>query len=222
MKKAVVILFLTIGLMMSGTGFGWAQQSGFDGYQKFNHDTQKENFEKALQLFKQHKLTSALKILEKLYDDNFNLFYVSLHLGDLYLTLGRYDEALKVYKRFAERFMVKLKRLGFPSKKNITYSHFYYNLGTLYIKLNRTREGIDALKKVLKSHNYRAPIEQSDRNEAFFTLTPREFYANVHYRLGMAYLQLGDKKNAVKQYERLKELDEHQGETFRQLLCLPE
>lgn len=218
MKKAVVLIFLSIGFVLFFSGISWCRQSAYDRYQSFQHSTKEDMFKKALELERQQKPAEALKIIKKLYDNEIKPFAMALHLASLYINLGQYNEALKIYEKFKRQHRLTLRQLGKPSRKNVTYSHFYFNLGTIYLKLKRYGDGIEALKKVLKSHNYRTPNRHSKNRDIFSKQTPRQFYSMVHYQLGLAYLKMGDKKNAVKQYERLKDLDEKKGEQLRQRL----
>lgn len=207
MKKAIVITFLFMGLVMFFTGTSSGEISPYNGYQKFVHNTRAEMYENALKLMDRGQPGDALNLFKKLYDDSVSPFSSALHLGSIYIQLGRYEDALNVYERMQEQHFIAFSRLKRPARKNMVYSHYYYNLGMLYKKLNRPADSVEAFKKVLKSHNYRVPRSSQEGYGLFSHQTPTQFYSNVHLQLGAAYLELGDKAGAEKQCGRLKELD---------------
>ena len=63
----------------------------------------------------------------------------------------------------------------------------YNNMGIAYGKLNKPDNEIAALKKAIQ-------------------LRPR--YSSARYNLGITYLKTGNKKEALKEYEALKDFDE--------------
>ena len=70
----------------------------------------------------------------------------------------------------------------------------YNNMGVAYGKLNKPAEEIEALKKAIK-------------------IRPR--YTSARYNLGMTYLKTGNKKEALKEYEALKDFDEGAAEALK-------
>jgi len=219
MKKAIVITLLSMGLMIYLTCASNHSHHPYDGYQQFYHNTQAEMYENALKLLDRGQLNDALIIVKKLYDDAIAPFTIALHLGNIYIRTGRYEEALGVYNRLEQQHAVLLSQLKTPSRKNIMYSHFYFNLGLLYKKLNRYNDSAAAFKKVLISHNYRVPKTSFEGSRLYSQIPPTQFYAKVHFQLGTVYLEMGDKANALKQSSRLQELDKNKSETLQHLIA---
>jgi tetratricopeptide (TPR) repeat protein len=135
------------------------------------------------------------------------------HLADLYERNAQYKEAIGTYEKVLKlrpgsgyvyfKIGTAHSRLNQPSeavtafqsaiKYMPDYAVAYNNLGIAYGKLNKTDLEIAALKKAIK-------------------LRPR--YSSARYNLGMTYLRTGNKKEALKQYETLKDFDEGAAEAL--------
>ena len=135
------------------------------------------------------------------------------HLADLYERNAQYKEAIDTYKKVLKlrpgsgyvyfKIGTAYDRLNQPSeavnafqsaiKYMPAYAVAYNNLGIAYGKLNKSDQEIAALKKAIK-------------------LRPR--YSSARYNLGMTYLKTGNKKEALKEYEALKDFDEGAAEAL--------
>ena len=73
------------------------------------------------------------------------------------------------------------------------YAAAYNNMGVAYGKLNKPDQEIEALNKALK-------------------IRPK--YASARYNLGMTYIKIGNRKEALRQYEALKIFDEGTAEAL--------
>src|SRR5262249_15800199 len=98
-------------------------------------------------------------------------------IGITFSLMGKYEEAVEAYKE-------AIKRRSDDGSPMLYYD--YVGLAAMYGKLDRTNEEISALKEAI-------------------ALRPR--IPTAHLGLGMAYLNMGDKKAARDEYNILKGLD---------------
>lgn len=129
------------------------------------------------------------------------------HLADLYDRNAQYTEAVDTYKK-----VVKLK-------PDMGYA--YLKMGTAYDRLNQPAEAVEAFKKAEKyMPNY--PVVYNNLGVAYGKMNKlneevsalqkaiklRPSYTSAHFNLGITYLKMRNKKEAVKQYEALRQFDE--------------
>jgi len=135
------------------------------------------------------------------------------HLADLYERNAQYKEAIDTYTKVLKikpdagyvyfKIGTAYDRINQPAeavtafqsaiKYMPSYAVAYNNLGIAYGKLNKNDQEIGALKKAIK-------------------LRPR--YSSARYNLGITYLKTGNKREALKEYEALKDFDEGTAETL--------
>jgi len=129
------------------------------------------------------------------------------HMADLFERNAQYKEAIDAYKKVLQvkpnsgyvyfKIGTAYDRINQPAeavtafqsaiKYMPTNAVAYNNMGVAYGKLNKTDNEIAALKKAIQ-------------------LRPR--YSSARYNLGITYLKTGNKKEALKEYEALKDFDE--------------
>jgi tetratricopeptide (TPR) repeat protein len=135
------------------------------------------------------------------------------HLADLYERNAQYKEAIDTYMKVLKikpdagyvyfKIGTAYDRIDQPAeavtafqsaiKYMPSYAVAYNNMGVAYGKLNNPDKEIAALKKAIK-------------------LRPR--YSSARYNLGITYLKTGNKKEALKEYEALKDFDEGTAEAL--------
>ena len=135
------------------------------------------------------------------------------HMADLYERNAQYKEAIETYKKALKirpgsgyiyfKIGTAYDRINQPAeavtafqsaiKLMPTNAVAYNNMGVAYGKLNKPDNEIAALKKAIK-------------------LRPR--YSSARYNLGITYLKTGNKKEALKEYEALKDFDEGTAEAL--------
>ncbi len=136
------------------------------------------------------------------------------HMADLYERNAQYKEAIDTYNKVLKirpgsgyvyfKIGTAYDRMNQPAeavtafqsalKHMPTYAVAYNNMGIAYGKLNKPDEEIAALKKAIK-------------------LRPR--YSSARYNLGITYLKTGNKKEALREYEALKDFDEGTAEALK-------
>ena len=140
-------------------------------------EQRKELCERAIEKFKQ-----AIKINPEFADAYFQL-------GLVYGELERYDEGISTYKE-----AIRIKPDFFAA---------YYNLGETYHKLTRHDESITAYKEAIRNK----PDFVEVHKEIDVITFGRQRAVKLHYMLGKAYLEVGQKDSALKEYKILKDLD---------------
>jgi len=116
-------------------------------------------------------------------------FYAWRNMGLVCSYLGRYEEAIEAFTRAI--------RINSDSGSGYTYFH----LGQCYFHLEKWKKAIETYIEALK---------QGIRSKPGLAIT--------HYNLGLAYLSLGDRDSALREYDILKDLDEKWAEILFQLL----
>ena len=131
---------------------------------------------------------------------------ILLNTGDAYLTLGRYGEAIDVYKEALEKNShLNLARIGLGMayyrqgrykdaidaylksiEENPKLSQSWIGLGKIYAKLNEHRNAIDACKQAL-------------------SIDPES--ASIWSEIGNIYSEIGKYRDAVSSYKKSIEID---------------
>ena len=129
------------------------------------------------------------------------------HMADLYERNAQYKEAIDTYKK-----ALKIR----PGS-----GYIYFKIGTAYDRINQPAEAVDAFQSAIKHMpNYAVaynnmgiaygklnkPDNEIAALKKAIKLRPR--YSSARYNLGITYLKTGNKKEALKEYEALKDFDE--------------
>jgi len=107
-------------------------------------------------------------------------------MGITFSLMGKYEDAVEAYQQ-------AIKRQSDDGSPLLYYD--YVSLAAMYGKLDRTKEEIRALKEAI-------------------ALRPR--IPTAHLGLGMAYLNMGDKKSATDEYNLLRNLDRQMADSLQQ------
>lgn len=129
------------------------------------------------------------------------------HLADLHERNAQYREEIEALKR-----VVELR----PDK-----GYAYLKMGTAYNQLGQHKEAVDAFKKAIR---YMPDYAVAYNNLAIAygklglvddeiaslkkAIKLRPQYAIARYNLGMAYLKKGNKREALQEYNKLKDIDQ--------------
>jgi tetratricopeptide (TPR) repeat protein len=133
-------------------------------------------------------------------------------LGDLYFTVGRYDEAIAAYK---QGIGVKPK----PGSLLPDFSGSYtgpQRLASLYVKMGRLEDAIEPCREAIQLNQkneeaYRILADvylKLGRNKDAIEISKQAVQAmpdnaETYYELGATFLATGDKKSALAQYKIL-------------------
>ena len=135
------------------------------------------------------------------------------HMADLYERNAQYKEAIDTYNK-----VLKIK----PGS-----GYLYFKIGTAYNRMNQPAEAVTAFQSAIKHMPANAvaynnmgiaygklnkPDKEIDALKKAIKLRPR--YSSARYNLGITYLKTGNKKEALKEYEALKDFDEGTAETL--------
>ena len=129
------------------------------------------------------------------------------HMADLYERNAQYKEAIDAYNK-----VLKIR----PKS-----GYIYFKIGTAYDRINQPAEAVTAFQEAVKLMPTNAvafnnmgiaygKLNKPDKEIAALKkaikLRPR--YSSARYNLGITYLKTGNKKEALKEYEALKDFDE--------------
>jgi len=135
------------------------------------------------------------------------------HLADLYERNAQYKEAIETYT----------KALKFKPEAG----YIYFKMGTAYDRINQPAEAVKAFQSALKympsyavAYNnmgvaygkLNKPDEEITALNKAIKIRPK--YASARYNLGMTYMKIGNRKEALRQYEALKNFDEGTAEAL--------
>ncbi len=135
------------------------------------------------------------------------------HMADLYERNSQYKEAIDTYKK-----VLKIRPKG---------GYIYFKIGTAYDRINQPAEAVAAFQTAIKLMPTNAVVynnmgiaygklNKPDKEIAALKqaikLRPR--YYSARYNLGITYLKTGNKKEALKEYEALKDFDEGTAEAL--------
>jgi tetratricopeptide (TPR) repeat protein len=189
-------------------------------WRKFLSDINFDLFDQGIKQLDNGQLAEAAETFNRIVRRKTLSFCPYFFLAGIYSQLGQYKETVLTCENalyFSDR--MKFKRLGVSSAKNPIYSQFLYTLGTACLNLNRYMDAVDCFEQVIESHNYKKT--NSSIIKKFYPtsrLSPSAFYALVHYNLGIAYSSLGDQKEALQQYQKLKKLDKEKAEKLKNII----
>jgi tetratricopeptide (TPR) repeat protein len=136
------------------------------------------------------------------------------HMADLYERNAQYKEAIDAYRK-----VLKIRGES---------GYVYFKIGTDYNRMDQPAEAVTAFKSAIKlmptyavAYNNMAvaygklkkPDEEIASLKKAIKLRPR--YTSARYNLGITYLKIGNKKDALSEYEALKEFDEGAAEALK-------
>ena len=137
-----------------------------------NYYVFKANFEKA-----EESLLSAISIAEKQKDAN--LSYSLLVLGELYIKMERYDEALQLFNKSLKL----LKKL----KMNFGIHHLYCRLARLYFQIEDNEKGEEYL---IKAEKLLPKITDIDSQKTMYKLFIDYYNSIKNYEKALEYSKL--------------------------------
>lgn len=167
-------------------------------------------------LYKEGKFQEALPHFTNFLAGNPDQYKMGINLGNCYLQLKRYEEAVKTFKQVIDGFKKDTPNL----KGNANVASLYANIGEAYSSMNNLEEA---------AVNYKKSMEISPPTDAAVAYNVAEILFNggktdeaieyyslavklkpemaIYYsKLGYAYLNKGDLKGAVSYFEKFVKL----------------
>lgn len=216
MKIKTIILSLVVVVLFTGA---LAAQSANNNWKYFLSDIDKDLFDRGIKEVESGKLSDAAATFELALSRKTLSFGPHFWLAGIYGQMDRPDAAVAACKKILYRFPTRIRALGHRAVKNPVYSQLYYTLGTAYLELNRYKEAAAAFKKILRSRNYKRT--NSYNIKRFFPVSDLKvetFYTLTHFNLGIAYISMGDRESAMKQYKKLESLDRERAEKLLRVI----
>lgn len=141
--------------------------------------------ERGISLYREGHFQEALKMLNKITDDEF-IIVKHYHRGLVLARMGHLEEALEAFKEIRE---IPAYIKGFDSG---SFLHAYYaSLGSLLQQLSRTKEGY--LDDAITCYEYALQLKGTD--------------ARLWHNLAIAYIDLGMPGEAIDKLKRSIDLD---------------
>jgi tetratricopeptide (TPR) repeat protein len=166
----------------------------------------KEDFKKGNDLFDEEKFEEAIAVFTGIVEKFPDAYFVNLNIGHGYFKLENYEEAEKSYKKLLEsdndhvHALISIgnchmnqgnmdKALEWYNKiefEKIDDPIVLYNVGTVFYNNSNTEEALKYYKKSVEI---------------------QEGFLDGHYQLGLAYLTLGRKPDAIAEFETYLKFD---------------
>jgi tetratricopeptide (TPR) repeat protein len=136
------------------------------------------------------------------------------HMADLYERNAQYKEAIDTYNK-----VLKIK----PGS-----GYIYFKIGTAYSRMDQPGEAVTAFQASIKHMPANAvaynnmgiaygklnnPDKEIAALKKAIKLRPR--YSSARYNLGITYMKTGNKKEALAEYQALKDFDEGTAEALK-------
>lgn len=189
-----------------------------------------EGFKKGNALYKEGKYSEALPYFESFLKKNPGQFKMGINLGNCYMQLKKYEEAVKTFKMVVEGFKKETSSL----KGNEKAATIYASIGEAYGALNNFDEAAVYYKKSMELFPPRDAAVAYNIAEIMFnggkTDEAIEYYglaaklkpemAIYYQKLGYAYLNKGDFPQAAANFEKFIKLapDDPQTPTLQSLV----
>ncbi len=179
-------------------------------------DESRDIFMKATALFKERNFEAALALFLDFREQQPTMYKIGINIGNCYLELQRFDEAIKEFQAIAEKIIAENPEV----KGNTELAKIYASIGDTYMRQNKFDQAMEFFKKSIE-------IDQSDHAlpynvaEILFaagkTDEAIEYYnmairikpdwPKSYMQIGYAYLNKGDTGEAVKNLKKFLELD---------------
>lgn len=167
-------------------------------------------------LYKEGKFQEALPYFKNFLAGNPDQYKMGINLGNCYLQVKQYEEAIKTFKQVIEGFKKETPNL----KGNNNVASIYANIGEAYSAMNNLEEAAVYYKKSMDTSPPTDAAVAYNVAEILFnggkTDEAIEYYSlaaklkpemAIYYsKLGYAYLNKGDLKAAVSYFEKFVKL----------------
>ncbi len=171
-----------------------------------------EQIKKGNELYKEEKYAEALPFFQGFLKNNPKQFQIGINLGNCYLQLKQYEDAINAFKKVLEGFKNENPNL----KGNEKAASIYANIGEAYSLMNNLEEAAKYYKESMALYPPRdAAVAynvaeilfaggMSDEAIEYYSLASslKPDMAIYYSKLGYAYLNKGDFKLAIENFEK--------------------
>ncbi len=189
-----------------------------------------EKVKKGNDLYKEGKFAEALPYFQSFLKENPKQYQVGINLGNSYMQLKQYDEAIEAFKKVIEGFKSENPNL----KGNEKAATIYASIGEAYSALNKLEEAAAYFKESMALYPPKDAAVAYNVAEILFnggmTDEAIQYYqlaislkpdTPLYYsKLGYAYLNKGEFKPAVENFEKFVKMvpDDPQTSTLKSLI----
>jgi tetratricopeptide (TPR) repeat protein len=185
-------------------------------------DVSRGTFLKATALYKESKFEAALALFQDFRQQQPHLYQIAINIGNCYLELGRFEEAIKEFQAVADRITAENPEV----KGNTELARLYASIGDTYMRQNKLKEAEEYFKKSIEidssDHALAYNVAEilfaggkTDEAIKFYQLAIqiKPDWPKSYAQLGYAYLNKGDTKAAIENLKKFVELAPDSPET---------
>jgi Tfp pilus assembly protein PilF len=182
----------------------------------------RDTFVKATALYRESKYEAALALFQDFRKQQPQLYQIAINIGNCYLELGRFEEAIKEFQAAADKITAENPEV----KGNKELARLYASIGGTYMRQDKLKEAEEYFKKSIE-------IDSSDHALAYnvaeilfaggktddaiiyyqLAIQIKPDWPKPYTQLGYAYLNKGDTKAAIENLKKFVELAPDSPET---------
>ncbi|MGD2087845.1 MAG: tetratricopeptide repeat protein [Candidatus Aminicenantes bacterium] len=178
-------------------------------------DMSRDTFVKATALYKESKYEAALALFQDFRQHQPQLYQIGINIGNCYLELGRFEEAIKEFQAVADKITAENSEV----KGNAELARLYASIGDTYMRQNKLKAAEEYFKKSIEidssdhalAYNVAEILFAGGKTEdaiKYYQLAIRikPDWPKSYVQLGYAYLNKGDTKAAIESLKKFVEL----------------
>ena len=182
----------------------------------------RDTFVKATALYKESKYEAALALFQDFRKQQPHLYQIAINIGNCFLELGRYEEAIKEFQAIADKITAENPEV----KGNTELARLYASIGDTYMRQDKLKEAEEYFKKSLEvdpsdhalAYNVAEILFAAGKTDdaiKYYQLAIRikPDWPKSYAQLGYAYLNKGDTKAAIENLKKFVELAPDSPET---------
>jgi tetratricopeptide (TPR) repeat protein len=175
----------------------------------------RDTFVKATALYKESKYEAALALFQDFRNQQPNLYQIGINIGNCYLELGRFEEAIKEFQIVADKITAENPEV----KGNTELARIYASIGDTYMRQDKLKEAEEYFKKSIEidssdhllAYNVAEILfagGKTDEAIKYYQLAIRiePDWSKSYVQIGYAYLNKGDTKAALENLKKFVEL----------------
>lgn len=176
----------------------------------------RDMFTKGSALFKEGKYEAALALFEDFRKQQPDLYQIGINIGNCYLELKRYEEAITEYKTVIDKIIAATPDI----KGNSEVARLYASIGDVYMRQDNLKDAEEYFKKSLEidpadhalAYNvaeimFAAGKTEEAINYYKLAIQIKPDWSKSYMQLGYAYLNKGDSAAAIENLKKFLELE---------------
>ncbi|RPI70272.1 MAG: tetratricopeptide repeat protein, partial [Desulfobacteraceae bacterium] len=175
-----------------------------------------DTFKKASALFSERNFEAALALFEDFRTQQPNMYKIGVNIGNCYLELQRFDEAIQEFENVAQKIIAESPEV----KGNTELARLYASVGDTYMRKNDLKKAEEYFKKSIeidpKDHALAYNVAEilfaagkTDEAINYYktAITIKPDFAKSYMQMGYAYLNAGNTAEAIKALKKFLELE---------------